>query len=587
MSAPVYKFFYRQYGIRKISQLLAPIPIRLLSLPRASLFHYYSDIESNYPIDTSLSFLNMYKGKVIVDFTSEYNENTYGSFRKKPWLVRNETKEFFKQYKNYRYIPDGYRTINNDLILFIQNHSYLNNIYKYVDTPMSIYNQWHNTYGTIFNNINNIANNTTKNQFIILNVSDDIPSFAVFQMYMNRESIQLLKLFNTKEKYLLLEIWKWIDNEYRSKSVLNAIDPSKYNQINIIFRYKDIDVLLNLGYLNSFIKGQENTTEFTTIIQYPDIILKKLLLRFVINIKKLYNEQAEIIETEVSDTDDSDDTIDNINDGIDDEDSYSNPNLKHFRVQNKSKVNKPNETNELSLTDTDDIDNQLKDVDDELEVYDKFYKVKLLNTGIKLDTKGNLNETDKITTKTELTKEDVLKEINNTLSYNEQLNETIETLAKEDVITVNEYKKYKKLINDYNESNNVYNGKKIKDMIGYTKEDITIGENRSTVSTPITVIDKNMGNITSNSLTKDYIETLYHKDIINMIYSIQKAGVIVKSHSMEVESSVLGDYEYHRLELVPLDGMPSTVSFKLPKVQMDSTITIGSNKALLRLQRVD
>jgi hypothetical protein len=124
-------------------------------------------------------------------------------------------------------------------------------------------------------------------------------------------------------------------------------------------------------------------------------------------------------------------------------------------------------------------------------------------------------------------------------------------------------------------------------MIGYTKEDITIGENRSTVSTPITVIDKNMGNITSNSLTKDYIETLYHKDIINMIHSIQKAGVIVKSHSMEVESSVLGDYEYHRLELVPLDGMPSTVSFKLPKVQMDSTITIGSNKALLRLQRVD
>jgi hypothetical protein len=72
-----------------------------------------------------------------------------------------------------------------------------------------------------------------------------------------------------------------------------------------------------------------------------------------------------------------------------------------------------------------------------------------------------------------------------------------------------------------------------------------------------------------------------------MIHSIQKAGVIVKSHSMEVESSVLGDYEYHRLELVPLDGMPSTVSFKLPKVQMDSTITIGSNKALLRLQRVD
>ena len=588
MTAPLYKFFYRQYGIRKISQLLSPRPIRLLSLPRNSLFHYFNDEVNNYPIDINLSFLTMFRGKAIVDFTSKYVDETYGSFRKKPFLVRNETRDFFKEHKNYRYVPDGYRTINNEIILFIQNHSYLNAIYKYVEMPMTIYNEWHNTYSTIFHNVNEIAKNSNKNQFIILDIPDEIPSFSVFEMYKNRESIQLLKLFNTKEKYLLLELWKWLDVEYRSKSIFNAVDPSKYNLVNFIVRYKDVDVLLNLGYLNSFIKGQTNSTEFNTIVQYADTVVKKLLLRFAINVKKTHTEQSEIIETEVPLQNKETSNADEVSDTDDEITENDNNNLlNNYKQQNNDIAVPQTKVAENDDTDTDDINNQLKGIDEELDTYDKFYKVKLLNKGYRLDTKGNIEEVNLFTETEKPTKEQVLKEINNPLNYSEQLNETIEILAKEDAVTVSEYKKYKKLINDYNESNNVYNDKKIKDTIGYTAEDIVINKNRSTVSVPNTVIDKNMANISTNSLSKDYIENLYHKDIVNMIYSVQKAGVIIKSHTMEVEHSVLGEYEYHRLELVPIDGMPSTIFFKLPKVEMDSTISIGGNKCLIRNQRVD
>ena len=194
MSASLYKFFYRQYGVRKVTQLINPRPLKLLGLPRDSLFHYYGDTPETEAIDTAIGFLSVGNVKAIVDFTTDYTDPIKGAVRKKPFIARNATRDFFKEHRNYRYLPNGYKSINNPLILFIQNHSYLNEIYKYVDLPMSTYYKWFNTYNTILNNVNRIANETNKNQFLYIDVPETLPTFPIFELYMNRESLQLLKL---------------------------------------------------------------------------------------------------------------------------------------------------------------------------------------------------------------------------------------------------------------------------------------------------------------------------------------------------------------------------------------------------------
>lgn len=590
MSASLYKFFYRQYGVRKVTQLINPRPLKLLGLPRDSLFHYYGDTPETEAIDTTIGFLSMGNVKAIIDFTTDYSDPIKGAARKKPFIARNATRDFFKEHRNYRYLPNGYKSINNPLILFIQNHSYLNEIYKYTDLPMTNYYRWFNTYNTILNNVNRIANETNKNQFLYIDVPETLPTFPIFELYMNRESLQLLKLFDTADKYLLLELWKWLDEEYRSTSIFNVIDPNKYNQVNLIFKYKDTEVLINLGYLNSFIKKQPNTTEFANVMQFPNIYIKKLLLRFFINIKTI----ATLTEVEKTEVEEGAIDVDVDDPDLDNEEDAGDGNIKRLLKTNK-KVNNSNEPpsdSEATIIEDDssdeDIAETIKKIDSELETYNKFYALKLREKGISIDGKGNIQEVNYIKETIELSPEELKQAIYTAKDPETSLRDSIEAMAKDDSITISEYKKFKGYINSYNQSPSVYAPKKTnKDMIGYKDDDIKLEKSNAIADVSEVVMDKNMAGVSNRSMTKDYHDKLYHKDITNVIYNIQKANVIVKSHTLEVESSALGDYEYHRLELVPVDGAPSTVSFKIPRVNPDGSFIAGSNKCSLRAQRCD
>lgn len=597
MSQSLYKFFYRQYGVRKVTQILNPQPLKILGLPRNSLFHYYNESEDKVAIDTDISFLSMSKVKCLVDFTTQYTENTRGNFRKKPFLVRSVTREFFKTNKNYRYLPEAFKNINNERILFIHNHSYLNTIYKYPEMPMTDYYRWYNTYSTILNNINYIANNVNKNQFLYINIPEDVPTYPIFELYMNRESVQLLKLFDTSSKYVILELWKWLDEEYRANSIFNIIDKAKYNDLNLIFKYKDVEVLINLGYLNSFIKGQANSTELTSLAQFPNMFIKKLMLRLFINIKniaaindiKQTEQTIDIAEdsTEIEFPDDED--LDN-----DYDESDSSNRLKHLIKLSDDKTEEkqvPVVYDETIINNQDtelDIETQLKTIDDELKSYDKFYKLKLEKKGLMLDKKGNVETIDFTDTKEEIPLEELKDKVFTAKSPDQVLLHSIEDLAKMDSITVSEYKKFKKAINDYDQSTSVYDSsKKTKDLIGYSDNDVKLENNNKITKISDVVMDKNMANMSVKSLDKDYLDKLYHKDITNVIYNLQKTNVVIKSHTVDIENSALGNYEYHRLELMPIDGAPSTVVFKIPVINGDGSFEAGSVKYMMRKQRVD
>lgn len=579
MSNMLYKLFYKQYGVRRISGLLRPKPIKLLSLPRNSIFHYYSDIESNYPIDVNLGFLSLNSNRVVVDFTTEYLGESIGAFRKRPFIVRAATKDFFRTNKLYKYIPDSYKTQTNDRILVIENYSYMNEVYRYVNAPMATYYHWVNTYRTILSTIGNMTQDSSRNHFLYIDVPDDIPSLPILNLYMDRVSLQLLKLFNTGSSYVILELWKWLDNINRPKSIFSSIPEDKYPLVNFIFRNRDNEVLVNMGYLNSFIKGQINTTEFDNIQQYPNTMLKKFFLRFLIGFRVVESVKLTEVEEEADVT----------------EDDIEPTKVKSLLFDHRKSaiepddlVNKQIEEDLEEFLDDIDIDEELKSLDEDLARHSTIYGTKLISKGLTIDKKGNVKDTIYVEEdKPELTKEELSKKFYVAKEPSIILDDIIETLANSESMRVSDYKKYKKLVENYKESVTVYGEGKVKDQVVYKAEDKKLSESRSKVEVPYTVLDTNMVNMSNNALYKDYKDKLYHKDIINSIYNIQKAGVIVKSHTMDIDSSVLGEYENHRIELVPIDGAPSTISFRLPVLNNDNSIVINGNKAILRNQRVD
>ena len=586
MTAPLYKFYYRQYGVRKVTQLLKPTPIKILSLPRGSLFHYYADDDHDPAIDTSIGILAMNKSRVLVDFTTDYTGELKGIPKKKPFIVRTATREFFKENKMYRYLPEAYKVVNNDLMLFVLNHSYLNTVYRYPELPMTSYYRWHNTYSTIFTKINEVATNSNKHQFIYINVPNDLPTYAIMEMYMTRESLQLLKLFDDNDKLLMLELWKWIDEEQRANSIFNLIDEDKYNKLNIIFKYQDTEVLLNLGYLNSFIKGRPNTTEFKSISQFPVNFIKKLVLRFLINVKNIAVTSA-VQATEVPEEDDSSVPFSDSEDQDDDESIVNISNTAYLAQTNKPQKEVPIEAEVDDSVDL-DLEAEMGKIDEELANYSKFYNMKLVDKGLTIDKKGNLTETDKHHEVDEASPEELREKVFKARDPSEMLSQTLEELAKNDSVTISEYRKFKKYISEYNNNPSVYDkSKSTKDLIGYSKEVVQLVPENTKVTIPSVVKDTSMANISTNSFNKDYLDKLYHKDIVNVIHSIQKAGIIVKSHTVEEEVSALGEYEYHSVELAPLDGAPSTIYFKIPKINEDGTYVCSNNKYSIRLQRTD
>lgn len=167
------------------------------------------------------------------------------------------------------------------------------------------------------------------------------------------------------------------------------------------------------------------------------------------------------------------------------------------------------------------------------------------------------------------------------------INAVIDSSTKDKKLTAKEATTLIDVVDTQTENKFIINGKEMKlsEILDYDNIDTSMG-NRVMPDSK-TVLDKEQLGDNNRSFDKEYLDKLYYKDLYNAIYSIQNRGVIITSHTVKVNKSFLGDSEEHTLELKPVDGRPSTVRFKLPIINKDSTYKMSGNKYLMRHQRMD
>ncbi len=534
------QLFYKQYGIRKISQLLNPKVFILRELPRDSMYHYIDD-NTGKDVDLNATFLSQYDRKVYLDIVEELND-PMGKPIRKPGTGIRMAKDFFIANRNYKLSEHPYTKVNNPLILVAANYKYLNEFYRYVDTPFSSYYKWFNVHKTLWSYVNATASVSDRQHFIPLFVPKLLPSLDILKIYKDKNVPAMLGIFTDSSMLAILDIWRWLVEESELSS-MDVLEDSNLHKVNLVISNSDDKaVLLNLGYLRSWVKEHDTLTDSKSKVKTANLTVGKFFLKLLM-----------LLQTHVEEIDDE---------------------VLQQEITDSAKTDSSSDIDDTSLQLEEDVD---KDID-------------MLNVVVRnaFQQKGiSINEDGDVKTSTVTVKDLDLKATLVNTTPDKTLTELVVSKAKEGSIPANTVKLYLKDIKKYGESLDPYTGKPIKDSLVFSKEELVLDVEDTKIVASSLVKDKSMLQSSLLSFDKKYVTEVLNKDIIRVISDIQNAGIVIKKHTIENSDTKLGSYDVHTLSIKPIDGAASTIKFKLPKVNEHGTMVINGKEAVMRKQRVD
>lgn len=588
-----YNLYYKDVGNRRLQNLLNPITSPFPGFSRNSIFHYFTE-DDNVEIDVSNPFFKGYDLRIQTDYASSYTANE-GNPRRNTKLLAMGVRPFHIKNKQFQYKVDAVKTTGNQLQLVVYSYNQLKEFYLYPKSPMVGYYKWWNLHKTVFDSIEAMKQDTTRVHNVIVDVPKVLPARSILETFKNKVNPSMTRVFDTSGKLMMLEFWKFIDPAYRDKSIFGGMSVDTYQQVNLIFKLPEGTYsVLNLGYLNSWIKGQPNQTEFNAVSTQKYDIIQKLFLAFQM---RLVSPVVEDIPTEeVSQVDpkaqmDPDSEAD---EGIEDTSDETKVDVIEIKTPTEFfKADTPKVDDKLELDDnraleklTIDFDKSISDVDKDLSALEIVTKNVLKQKGLKIEgteiTDAEVEEADDISV--EELQAQVFKDPGVEATLISHLDEAAE-LGK---ISASDYRKMVAQVQARKQGKDPYGSNKtLAEASELKQEDLKLDEEKiKIVASPI-VPDESMLESTLQSLNYDYITKTMKKDILNMVDGLQRSGVMIQKHSIEESHTALGSFEMHTLDVKPVDGQASTLRIKLPIVEEDGTMVVSGNKYQLRAQRID
>lgn len=596
----LYQFFYRLYGIRRVQNMLSPKMTVLPSFSRDSMLHYLTHDPEHPELDTSKLYFGAHTRRILVDYPEELTDKPKGTPRKKPVILRTLLRPFHIKNKKFRYLPKHFEVQSDEMSLFVENYNYLYQVYRYAQLPMTPYYQWWDIQRSMWDHVASIAQKTSKQHFFVINVPEELPSFNFLRMYSSRLNVSVLKIFDTPEKLFVLELFKWISSEARDETIFGALKPEHWAKVNLVFTIKDgRSTVLNLGYLSSWVEKSENLTEFINVTQFSAVQIQKLFLKFLMSAASGALQNAESTdEVQASglstipdiDMDDADGEGSDYNDTPVAASALRllDPQRSGEKVTAAPEVsgNKDTASQALSEDERLELDAQLKDIDEDLKTLEAMTVKRLEDKGVHVDKDGNMHE--EVILKEEVPLETIHSKIYDDASTELTLRGQVEQYADYGLLSASDYKRFVRDIDEYKKLPDPYgSGTPLVQAMEITPQMILLDPVKTQIEASEMVLDKSMLHSTLQCFNHDYIDKVLPKDILSMTSSLQRAGVVIRKHDIEIDHSAMGSYENHTLELRPIDGQPSTVRFRIPKVETDGTFTAGGSKYQLRHQRVD
>ena len=522
--------FTNTYINDRLSRIKNPLIHDSIEVPKSRSIHvnmFNDNIEEeNYE---SLEFLDsMEKDRLVFYNISRMTDPVGKMIVKKKNLTQYDMK-LKRRFKRTKTVKENDKVIvtNRDLMVF--NYKLIYSVYKYTHHRLKEYYVFKNIIDTLIDTIN--TKGVFLHNLVVFDVPDTIPNIAKMTRLMDKEmSPIVLKAFPGRDNLMMFEFWKMFF--VNSESLFDRINEDRYDNTFFVFRNKDKSTMYKLKDILALSKSNE--IEKTKIGGKTDKEAAKLFLLSIARFKLLSTLDELTLSGIVSDDTDDDLSEADVDDMLDDLG--------------------------VSTSDKDDID-EIEDV--------------------------VISEADEEAPKPRKTGNTFREEPKGVEDSKKLLLEDIETATKNKKIGKAENSRLSEVVDTQLETEFNINGKKqkLKDILDYDNIDMSLRQ--IPIKPTETILDLEMLGSTNRDLDTRYLKEVYHKDLYNAIYGIQKSGVVINKHTIEEKKSFLGESEIHTIELKPLDGRPSTVKFSIPKIDEDGVYKMSSKNYMLRRQRKD
>ena len=548
-------------------------PLARLQLPRQSILHFVAvDGVTVGPQASDQIFLNT-SGLVYVENKVRL-EDPVGNPMKTFSNADLMQTEYRRRNRSFRPLRRLDRLENDNRSIVVYNYAMIAHLTKYAMSFRASWYMWRNVYAEVFKNVNRLAEESVRHQFIEVNLPAVMPGLGALREYRDRQDQNTLAKIRTPEAKLLADIFIWA-GEKRQNSLLGQIDPKYYDKINFIVRRLNGWVVINLGWLN---KMRSEKIEFDE--KDPNLTpeqLKELKeaqkeaakgmdpVMFSLRVLKLLTlihqattpiatttAEAIVAEPEPVTADTIlDDSIGDFNINIDEEDEVI--------------------TDEL-LND----DDELAALEKELEELDKL-KYDVGNEEV--DDDGEIVETTTLNI-------DALSSRGEPPKEGEAVIAKADEMASKGLLTPGEHRRLLRLAEVYKTLPNPYGGEgtfeeamKIDDADTLIEPDVLTNDE--------VVLDKSLTFSRVDAMERQYISKVLKKDIMRCVSSMQRGGVAITGYHVDRYTDAVNDRETHIVKFAPAVGTPSTVRIPIPVIKEDGTYLYNGTTYRMRKQRSD
>lgn len=575
-----YKQFYKKAGILRYSDILSKkvIDAKSFEFPFNSVLHYIKNSNTfNSPslLDSYLDKRsNTTSGKTIVYNYFDFDVKTFkGTVIKRPITLNNIYKESVSIEPVFRTIrPMAQIPAIRERDLLVYNYCTINYMYKYTLNLYNKYYQWYNPLSCIVNNIINSPEKFKyKNHFILFNIPDKLPNRLILNTGTKGLSKRIMDKMTTKDCYNILDIWTFLFPKSTGTSLLKSFPDDLKPYITLLFCVNNNVISLNLSVLHNMIKDYTYIkSEFfdNKVTKYESRRVRDaiyLLIVYLITVKESVefengdntalsninkndvlpddNEIGKLLES-LGYTEDFEDTEIIVED-IDDDDAPV--------------INKEDEIVEIDENDIGDTDVIISEDDQELMTINREYNS--LNTLLSENT-SDYSENQKFA----IYKLDVLKE--------------------ENYITKNEYNSLVKRITERGDEKTI-TGESLIETLNSDKDDYTLKDSETKVNDTVAVLDKKLNKNVINTITKDYINDQFEKDLVRCIYGVEKSNILIDNLEKVERENILGSLTEYSFSLKCYGGKANKITFFIPKINEDGTFKLSGNTYYMRKQRGD
>lgn len=587
--------FYLEHGVRTSSQLitLRKNPIEEFNIPMNSTLHFTQRDTGTIGITDEDVLLTNAGNRVLVDVVGLYSGKVLGRPIKLPRLIAKEARAYVKDYKGFNYYPMAKNLLSLAMVPYVISYSSLDQSYRYQAGGGVFFQRRYNYFSTVSARVAEELKETKRNQIILMDIPSTLPPVSKLReveqaWVMNADKpmpleLRLRNFIDTDARFSLFQVWLWV-GENRELSILNQIPESEYDRVSFLYVVNNQFVLMNMGKLNSWIKRAGNLKGI-----FPPSKIQRIILRMYMSLQQVstVQEDEEIVDLSVIE-------------------EYKDTKLEDITDEGiREAVAKTREKIEKGDTDPIlDVNMPVSGLKGDLDVKinknmeDKIGEYKGVESSDDFD--GLLaSEIDK-----DLAQLETIDAQNDVIDINAQktyvpyspverthtsvIDSLTDDLASKGLLSAAEVRRAKGLGRRIENLESPFNENlTILEDLDIPKDLLTMGETQLMDDVPKGVFDTSALQYSLKNFDDKYVKDVLHKDVLNAITHIQKAGIAVTDMKAERVDEYLGSFINLSVQLTPVVGSPTTVKIKLPLIGEDGTFKSNGVTYTQRKQLVD